>query len=74
VSKTHPNITISKLSSIASVLKLLEAQNKAKRFITASDDAGRIKDCIQKIEHALTAYQVCPLRRCIGLFLIEAAY
>jgi hypothetical protein len=74
VLRAHQNATIRELSSITSVLKPLEAQNKAKGFITASDDAGRIKDCIQKIEHALAVYQVCPLRRCIGLFLIKAAY
>jgi hypothetical protein len=72
--KAHQNATISELSLITSVLKPLETQNKVKGFITASDDAGRIKDCIQKIEHALGVYQVCPLRRCIGLFLIKATY
>jgi hypothetical protein len=56
-------VMIRELSSIADVLKPLEAQNRAKGFITASDDAGRIKECIQKIEHAITVYQVCQLRR-----------
>jgi hypothetical protein len=56
-------VIIRELSSIADVLKPLEAQNRAKGFITASDDAGRIKECIQKIEHALTVYQVCLPKR-----------
>jgi hypothetical protein len=58
--QAHQNVIIRELSSITGVIKPLEAQKRAKGFITASDDAGRIKDCIQKIEHALMVYQVCP--------------
>jgi hypothetical protein len=70
--EAHQNVTIRELSSINSILKPLETQNRAKGFITASDDAGRIKDCIQRIEHALTVYQVCSFRRCAGFFLIKS--
>jgi hypothetical protein len=70
--QAHPNVTNRELSLITSVLKPLEVQNKAKGFVTASDDAGRIKDCIQKIEHALALYQVSPLRRCVKSSLIKS--
>jgi hypothetical protein len=65
-SKAHQNVIIRELSSITSVLRSLEPQIIVTGFITASDDAGRIKDWFQKIEHALTVYQVCPLRRRAG--------
>jgi hypothetical protein len=54
-------IIIRDLVSIADILKPVEAKNRTKGFITASDDAGRIKECIQKVEQALSVYQVCPL-------------
>jgi hypothetical protein len=59
---------IRELVSIADILKPLEAQNRAKGFITAVDDAGRIKECIQKVEQALSIYQVCLLTRKTTLY------
>jgi hypothetical protein len=58
---------IRELVSITDMLKPLEAQNRAKGFITAADDAGRIKDCIQRVEQALAVYQVCLLTRATNL-------
>jgi hypothetical protein len=59
----HDDLMTRELVVIADMLKPLEAQNRAKGFITAGDDAGRIKDCIQQVERALAAYQVCLLTR-----------
>jgi hypothetical protein len=59
----YNSFIIRDLARIANILKPVEAQNRAKGFITASDDAGRIKECIQKVEQALSVYQVCSLTR-----------
>jgi hypothetical protein len=48
-----------KLRSISSTLEPLKAQNKIKRFITASDDSGLVEEYVLKVEQALTDYQVC---------------
>jgi hypothetical protein len=54
---------IRELVIIADILKPLETQKRAKGFITAADDAGRIKQCLQKLEQALKLYQVCLIAR-----------
>jgi hypothetical protein len=59
---------IRELVSIADILEPLEAQKRVKGFVTAADDAGRIKECIQKAEQALSVYQVCLLTRGTTLY------
>jgi hypothetical protein len=61
--KTHCITYLRELCSIASVLEPLATQNRVTGFITASDDAGLIKEYVQKVEQALTDYQVCSFAR-----------
>jgi hypothetical protein len=44
---------------MATILEPLRAQGRLKGFVTASSDAGLVKEYIQKVEQALADYQVC---------------
>jgi hypothetical protein len=52
---------VRELHSIADLLQPLKEQKKITGFIVASEDAGVIKEYSQKVELALTDYQVCAL-------------
>jgi hypothetical protein len=52
---------IRELCSIADILRPLKEQKKITGFVVASDDAGIIKEYSQKVELALTDYQVFAL-------------
>jgi hypothetical protein len=55
---TYWNASLRELNSIANILEPLKSQNRVTGFITASADAGLIKEFSAKAERVLADYQV----------------